>query len=78
MKGKTRKNNGVWSHPLGTITSQPKVEEGSSEQSFGPCGLPYATGFPRKLGHERTEKSRRNITEDFHILYTVQVLFPAL
>lgn len=64
-----------WSHPPGTITPQPKVEEGSSAQSFGHCGLPYAIGFPRKLSHERTEKGRRNITEDFHILYIVQVLF---
>lgn len=49
------KNNGGSFYPLRTTTLQLNVEEGSSAQSFGYSGLPYATGLFRPQENRKKE-----------------------
>ena len=69
------KNNGGLSYSLGTTAPQLNVEEGSSAQSFGYCGLPYAAGL---LRHRGAGKKREEYNKGFpHSLWGVGLPFPA-
>lgn len=67
-------SRGGWAYPLGNTTPQLNVVEGSSAQSFGYCGLPYATELLRPW--QNRKKTRHGYNRRFpHSLWTAWFTF---